>query len=42
MLETKSPNERWPWMIAFTMSTCSKSTLIHQSFDPTDDISKLK
>ena len=42
MLETKSPNEGWPWMVRFTMRTCSRSALIYQSFDPTDDIGKLE
>ena len=42
MLETKSPNGRWPWMVEFGMRTCSRSRFISQSFDPTDDIGKLK
>ena len=42
MLETKSPNGRWPWMVQFTMRTSSRFSMIHQSFDPTDEIGKLE
>ena len=42
MLETKSPNERWPWMVEFALRKCTIFGIINQSFDPTDNIGKLK